>query len=77
MSSISEEAMELARLESDRERYQVELQNEMKKMSFMLKNGMGEDMKDVLSGKTKIKIPLWKQIKIKVNCFIDNFLKRF
>ena len=67
----SELKKELDGIERDRLNYQVELDNEKKKMEFLLKNGMGKDIDNVINGKEIVKIPFKDRLKYKINNFLN------
>ena len=62
---------ELKSLIGERKICETEMKTHQTQISQMLNGYMGQDMKDVLSGKKTIKLS-WKQ---KIKYKIDNFLK--
>lgn len=47
------------------------------KLAEELMGEMGKDMDDVLSGKVKVKLPLWLRLKYKVDFWINKIFKTF
>lgn len=68
---------ELKQLESERKQIEAELSNERDRIALMLKNGMGKDIDDVLSGRTIVKLSFKEKIKYKVKGFFDRLFGAF
>ena len=66
-----ETMMELRELNNDLRNYKAELENQKKMYANLLRNEMGDDIKEVLSGNRKISIPLKDRISFKLKCFIS------
>lgn len=67
----SELSKELDGVKRDRLKYKAELDNEKKKMEYLLKNGMGKDIDNVINGKEIVKIPFFSRLKFKFNVFFN------
>lgn len=68
---------ELRELRRENDSYEAELIRQRQLMAQLLKEEMGKDMKDVLSGKKQVKLPLWQRIKYKIRFYIDKLFKIF
>lgn len=64
---------ELRELNLDRDKYKTELTNEQYRIANLLKNEMGKDIQDVLSGKVKVKLSFKERIKY----FFDKIFNTF
>ena len=58
---------ELRGLRNDKKMTENAVLSEINRWSDLIKNGMGEDMNNVLTGKTKVKLPLKDRIKFKLS----------
>jgi len=61
---------ELTSLESEKRIDKAALKSFQTTFAERLNGSMGKDMKDVLSGVKKVKLPLMKRIKHKINMFL-------
>lgn len=68
---------ELRSLENDKKMTQLAIKNEQNKIAEKLKGSMGNDMEDVLSGKTKVKLSFFERLKYKINFWLDKFFRMF
>lgn len=68
---------ELRNLENDKKMTQLAIKNEQNKIAEKLKGSMGNDMEDVLSGKTKVKLSFFERLKYKINFWLDKFFRMF
>lgn len=68
---------ELRSLENDKKMTQLAIKNEQNKIAEKLKGSMGNDMEDVLSGKTKVKLSFFERLKYKINFWLDKFFRFF
>lgn len=64
---------EIKNLNIDKYNYQCELKSEQLKLYNQLKGDMGKDMKSILNGEIKVKLPL----KYKIIYAIKRFFKLF
>lgn len=71
MEIDSETAKELEALENGRKLGKVILEANQRRIADMMKSEMGQDMKDVLSGKKQVKEPFMSRLKYKINFYID------
>ena len=68
---------ELTAIKNDKIIFEHELSQHRDNIAFMLKNGMGEDMDDVLSGKKIVQIPFWDRVKYKISFFLNKLFNTF
>lgn len=61
---------ELRSLKGEQQMTEQAIRGVQNQMVSRLKNGMGEDMKKVLNGETKIKLPLSKKISYKIKSLL-------
>lgn len=62
---------ELRELENERKLHRIVLKSEQEKIAKMLKGDMGKDMKDVISGKKRVRMPFFQMLKYKINYWLD------
>ena len=68
---------ELRELKKENDSYEAELSRQRQLMAQSLKEEMGRDMMDVLSGKVQVKLSLWERIKYKIRFYIDKLFEIF
>lgn len=68
---------EIELLNNDRETLRQELEREHNKLVELLKGDLGQDIKDVMSGKKKVKLSFKEKFKYKLNYYLDSLLKMF
>lgn len=68
---------ELRELKKENDSYEAELSRQRQLMAQSLKEEMGRDMMDVLSGKVQIKLSLWERIKYKIRFYLDKLFEIF
>ena len=68
---------ELTAIKNDKIIFEHELSQHRDNIAFMLKNGMGEDMDDVLSGKKVVQIPFWERMKYKISFLLNKLFNTF
>lgn len=68
---------EIDGLKRDRYGYELEMQVHQMKLLENLKGEMGQDIKDVLSGKVKVKLPIWKRFRFKLQKIIEMIFELF
>ena len=61
---------ELRSLKGEQQMTEQAIRGVQSQMVSRLKNGMGEDMKKVLNGETKIKLPLSRKVSYKIKSFL-------
>ena len=61
---------EIQSLESERRMDRLALKGTQWSIAQQLNNSMGKDMKDVLEGRKKVKLPFWKRVRHKFNLFL-------
>lgn len=67
----SEELRELRSLEGERKMSQVAIQGYQQQTAIKLRGLMGQDIKDVLTGKKKVKMSFWQKLNYKIkNMFL-------
>lgn len=66
---------ELRELKNEKLIQEKTLRAEQERFASMLKNGVGDDMHDVLSGKKKVKLSKWDSFKYKFNYYLTKILK--
>lgn len=62
---------ELRELENERKLHKIVLKSEQEKIAKMLKGEMGKDMKDVINGRKRVKMPFFQMLKYKINYWLD------
>lgn len=62
---------EIKEYNDEKKTFETALRNEQIKLAQMLKGEMGQDIQNVLSGKTKVKLPLLKRIKYSIKNFFN------
>lgn len=62
---------ELRELENERKLHRIVLKSEQEKIAKMLKGEMGKDMKDVINGRKRVKMPFFQMLKYKINYWLD------
>lgn len=68
---------ELTEFKKEQERLSKELVKHRNNMAYMLLNGLGDDIQNVLCGKEKVKLSFWEKMRYKVKYFIDKMFKLF
>lgn len=68
---------ELRELKKENDSYEAELSRQRQLMAQSLKEEMGRDMMNVLSGKVQIKLSLWERIKYKIRFYLDKLFEIF
>ena len=68
---------ELRELKKENDSYEAELSRQRQLMAQSLKEEMGRDMMDVLSGKVQVKLSLWERIKYKIRFYLDKLFEIF
>lgn len=66
----SEELRELRSLEGEKKMSQVAIQGYQQQTAMKLRGLMGQDIKDVLSGKKKVKMPFWQKLNYKIRSML-------
>jgi hypothetical protein len=66
----NETEMAMKSLESERRMNKLALKGAQWSIAQQLNNSMGKDMKDVLEGRKKVKLPFWKRFRHKLNLFL-------
>lgn len=68
---------ELREWQKENNNYEAELSRQRQIMAQSLKEEMGRDMMNVLSGKVQIKLSLWERIKYKIRFYLDKLFEIF
>ena len=68
---------ELREWRKENNNYEAELSRQRQIMAQSLKEEMGRDMMNVLSGKVQIKLSLWERIKYKIRFYLDKLFEIF
>ena len=68
---------ELREWQKENNNYEAELSRQRQLMAQSLKEEMGRDMMNVLSGKVQIKLSLWERIKYKIRFYLDKLFEIF
>ena len=68
---------ELRGLEGDKALIKHAVSSKQEEMKNLLNNGMGDDIKAVLSGEKTIKIPKMEKKKFKVKLFFKKLFRKF
>lgn len=68
---------ELYGLKQDKKKYEKELSSFQHKFAAALRNELGEDIQNVINGKTLVKLSFWEKIKYKTRFFLDKIFNNF
>ena len=72
---LTEFDVEQRNIESDNRQFQNDFEMSKKIYAEMLRNEVGEDMRNVMSGKTVVKVPFFKKWKFKMKMFFKRIFK--
>lgn len=64
---------ELTTLKSEQNLSATALKGHQTQIADMLNGAMGQDIRDVLSGKKKVKLSFWQKLRYKINFFLKLF----